>query len=297
MYHDLSVFWNGILSWMKDAGLGVILIVIGSILAARSVHFIATKISAFLGSKAKLEIRDDFMLSERNKHVSAVVQALDWAAVAVVYSVSFVVILIRLNVPIASLAAPAAIFGAALGFGAQRVVQDLLAGFFIFAERQFGIGDIIKISQPGTLVGIGGTVEEVTLRSTRIRTLAGEQVTVSNSDIRQVVNSSREWSQVVVDFPIKQEADLIAVKNALSEMATTVSEDVLWASYFVGPTVVTGVEVISIGVVTMRVLARTLPAQQWEVAREIRIRGLGVLSTMDVLFRANSINLNYGPQL
>ena len=280
---------------MKFTGLSVLLILIGSILVARLVHFVATKTSGVLSSKARLEIRDDFMLSERNKHVSAAVQALDWTGVAAVFSVAFALILIQLRVPVASLAAPAAVFGAALGFGAQRVVQDLLAGFFIFAERQFGVGDIITISQPGTLTGIGGTVEEVTLRSTRLRTLAGEQVILGNSEIRQVVNSSREWSQVVVDFQIRQEADLKAVKDALSEMANAISQDSQWSNFFVGPTVVTGVEAISLGAATIRVLAKTLPAQQWEVAREIRLRGLGMLSEMDALFRPATVHINYGP--
>lgn len=293
--NDFIVFLDGLGSWMKGTGLSVLLIVIGSILAARAVHFVAMKVSLGLSSKAQLEIRDDFMLSERNKHVSAIVQALDWAMVAIVYAMAFTFILIRLNFPIASLAAPAAIFGAALGFGAQKVVQDLLAGFFIFAERQFGIGDIITIGQPGTLTGIGGVVEEVTLRSTRLRTLAGDQVTVSNSEIRQVVNSSREWSQVVVDFPVRQDADLVAVKNALGVMAAGISQDPMWSSYLVGSTTVTGVESISLGIVSIRVLARTLPAQQWEVAREIRLRGIGLLSGMDALFHASSVNLNYGP--
>ncbi|WP_201732179.1 mechanosensitive ion channel family protein [Acidithrix sp. C25] len=281
--------------WVRDVGLVVALMVIGSVLAARSVHFVGTKVSSYLKRVASQQIRDEFVLSERNKYVSAVVQAVDWAAVAIIYSVSLILVLIQLRVPITSLVAPATVIGVALGFGAQTVVQDLLAGFFIFAERQYGVGDIIRISAPGVLAGITGTVEEVTLRITRIRNLSGEQIILPNSEIRQVVNLSREWSQVVVDFPIRQDVDLAMVRRELENLATSITQDPRWVNVLVGPLVVTGIETISPGMVTIRILGRTLPAQQWEVGREIRMRGITLLGQSGALFNPDSVNYNFGP--
>jgi small conductance mechanosensitive channel len=92
--------------------------------------------------------------------------------------------------------------GVALGFGAQRIVQDLLAGFFIITERQYGFGDVIRLA----VVGIGeprtGTVEDVTLRVTQMRTVDGEVVVTPNGQIVQVVNLSRDWARAVIDIPL-----------------------------------------------------------------------------------------------
>ncbi len=296
MLVHFHVLTSEFLKWGGVNGLEIILITVGSVLANRAIHNVGTRVSSHLSSVAAQQIRDEFVLSERNKHVSAVVQALEWASVALIYSVAFILVLIRFDIPITSLVAPATVVGVALGFGAQKIVQDLLAGFFIFAERQYGVGDIIRVSQPGALTGVSGTVEEVTLRITRLRNLAGEQVIIPNSEILQVVNSSREWSQVVVDFPVRQSADLAQVKLALSKLAEEMSADSEWTSYLVGPIMVSGIESISPGVATIRILAKTLPAQQWDLAREIRLRGLAMLREMAVLVEPGNFNLNYGAQ-
>ncbi len=95
-------------------------------------------------------------------------------------------------IPLSSLVAPAVVIGAAVGFGAQRLVQDFLSGFFIFAERQFGYGDIIRIAPPGAAAGVVATVEKVTLRATKLRTESSELVVVPNGEIRQVTNLSKD---------------------------------------------------------------------------------------------------------
>ncbi|MDA8261363.1 MAG: mechanosensitive ion channel family protein [Actinomycetota bacterium] len=283
------------LTWARGKGLEVVLIVLASILLARAVHYLGTRVSDHLSKLAKQQIRDEYMLSERNKHVAAVVQALEWASVALIYSISFVLVLTRFDLPITTLVAPATVVGVALGFGAQRIVQDLLSGFFIFAERQFGVGDIIRVGQPGTLTGISGTVEEVTLRITRLRTLAGEQVILPNSQILQVVNLSRDWSQVVVDFPVRQSSDFVQIRSLLESISADLAHDPKWSGFLVGPITVSGIEAISPGMATVRMLAKTLPAQQWEVGRELRFRGLSELGKLGVLVEPGNLNVTYGP--
>jgi len=91
--------------------------------------------------------------SEAAKHRHAVAQVLTWLAIALIWSVTAVQVLGRLGVPVASLVAPAAVLGAALGFGAQQVVRDLIAGFFIIVERQYGFGDVVHISAVGFTAG------------------------------------------------------------------------------------------------------------------------------------------------
>jgi len=96
-----------------------------------------------------------------------VASVITWVALVVIYCVTGVAILARLGIPLTSLVAPAAVAAVALGFGAQRIVQDVLAGFFIITERQYGFGDLIRLSVPSLPDPAIGTVEDVTLRPTR----------------------------------------------------------------------------------------------------------------------------------
>ena len=131
-----------------------------------------------------------------------------WLATATIWVIAIMMILLRFNVPLTSVVPPATIIGVAVGFGAQRIVADLLSGFFLFAERQLGYGDVVRISPPGTTAGVTGTVEELTLRTTRLRTRSGEVVFVPNGEIRQVTNLSMDWALIVVDVFLHDDVDL-----------------------------------------------------------------------------------------
>src|SRR5262249_14789751 len=149
---------------------------------------------------------------EAAKHRHVVTQGLTWVLIVVVYSVAVVLVVQRLGVPVTGLVAPAAVLGVALGLGAQRIVQDILAGTFLIFERQYGFGDVIRIGTLGSESGVTGTVEEVTLRITRLRTLQGEVVIVPNGQIVQVINMSRDWARAVVDVPVPTSVDLTHAK-------------------------------------------------------------------------------------
>ncbi len=134
-----------------------------------------------------------------------------------------------MGIPLVTLIAPATVAGVAIGFGAQQVVGDLLAGFFLFAEHQFGYGDDIRFSQPGQTKGVAGTVEEMTLRVTKLRTIEGELVIIPNSLLGQVTNLSKDWSQAVLDLPIAVGEDLELTNTVLHEAAMTLATDAHWS--------------------------------------------------------------------
>ena len=98
--------------------------------------------------------------------------------------------------------APATVLGAALGFGAQRVVQDILAGFFIITERQYGFGDTVRLAITGSSEDAEGIIEDVTLRVTRMRNSDGEVITVPNGQIVKATNLSKDWARAVIDVPV-----------------------------------------------------------------------------------------------
>lgn len=259
-------------TWARGSGLEIVLLVTGSVLLVRFVRWAAGRTATRLDESAKRQQAEDLVASEQTKHLHALTQAVAWGTAGLVYFVVGVLVLQRLNVPLTSLVAPATVVGVALGFGAQRVVADLLSGFFLFAERQYGFGDVVRISPPGVTEGISGTVEELTLRTTRLRTLAGEVVTIPNGEIRQVTNLSRDWARVVIDVPLSSDEDIERASEVLHRVGEEVSADPAWSPLLLDPPTVMGVERIDLGSLQLRFVARTLPAKQWDVGRELRFR-------------------------
>ena len=187
-----------------------------------------------------------------------------------------------------SLVAPAAVLGAALGFGAQRIVQDLLAGFFIITEKQYGFGDLVSLhGARGIAAPAEGTVEDVTLRVTKLRSTEGEMFTIPNGQIVKTLNLSKDWARAVVDIPVPTSADLNAVNDVLHEVAASAIDDPALKDLLLDAPQMMGVESIELDTVNLRMVARTLPGKQYEVGRRIRVlvvrelRRAGIVSPAD----------------
>jgi len=192
-----------------------------------------------------------------------------------------------LAIPVGSLVAPAAVLGAALGFGAQRVVQDLLSGFFIITEKQYGFGDLVSLTVAGINAPAEGTVEDVTLRITRLRSTEGEMYTIPNGQIVKTVNLSKDWARAVIDIPVPTSADLNLVNDLLHGVAEKAMEDKGLSALLLDAPQLMGVESIELDTVNLRMVARTLPGKQFEVGRRIRVlvvralRRAGIVSAAD----------------
>jgi moderate conductance mechanosensitive channel len=247
-----------------------VLLVLGALLLARFVTWSGRRITERIDAGATGG--DAVVRSEAAKHRHAVAQVLTWLSIALIWSVTGVQVLERLGVPVASLVAPAAVLGAALGFGAQQVVRDLIAGIFIIVERQYGYGDVVNISAIGFTDGATGTIEEVALRTTRVRTLTGEVVIVPNGQIVQVTNLSRDWARAVVDVPLPAEVDVLQASDLLRKVGAEAFEDEDLRPLLLDQPTVMGVESFEVGQVNLRMVARTLPGKQFEVGRELRVR-------------------------
>jgi small conductance mechanosensitive channel len=195
-----------------------------------------------------------------------------WSVLVVVYCIAIVLIMQRLGLPLTGFVAPATVVGVALGFGAQRIVQDVLAGFFVVAERQYGFGDLVLVNVGSGVAPVTGTVEDVTLRITRLRTADGEVVTTPNGQIVQVINMSRDWARAVIDVPVPATADVSEVSSLLNQVGSEAyADEELRGSLLDRPTVM-GVESLDVDHFKIRVVARTQPGKQFEVGRALRVR-------------------------
>jgi moderate conductance mechanosensitive channel len=160
----------------------------------------------------------------------------------------------------------AGLIGVALAFGAQNLLRDLVAGAFMIFEDQFGVGDEIDLGVAA------GTVEDVSLRRTKVRDVEGVAWHVPNGVVQRVGNKSQQWSRAVLDIPVSYAADLDRAQRVIAETANALAEDPAWTSRILAPPEVWGVETFTLDSITLRMVVKTAPSQQWRVARELRAR-------------------------
>lgn len=256
--------------WLRGRGLAVVLIVLGAVLLARLVAWAGGKITSRIDASAGGG--DALVRSEAAKHRHSLTQVLQWVAVVIIYTVATVTVLSTLGLPVTSLVAPATVLGVGLGFGAQRVVQDVLAGFFLITERQYGFGDVVSINVVGGGDPAEGTVEDVTLRITRMRSINGEVVIIPNGQIVKVINLSRDWARAVIDVPVPATTDVSHVQDVLREVGEEAFADEHLAKLLLDAPSVMGVTSLGLDEVNVRIVARTLPGKQFDVGRDLRSR-------------------------
>ncbi len=168
------------------------------------------------------------------------------------------------------------ILGLAVSFGAQSLVKDVIAGFFILVENQFAVGDVIEAA------GKGGTVERMTLRVVMLRDLRGVVHIVPNGQITTVSNLTRSWSRAVVEVGIGYGTDLDRALGVFRDELTSFRAEPSWKDRFEGDSDVLGVEELGEHGVVIRTTLRTVPGAQWEVAREFRRRIKNRLDAEDI---------------
>jgi small-conductance mechanosensitive channel len=256
--------------WARGSLLVIVLLVLGAILLTRLADWASRRLVARIDARSAGA--EELVRSEAAKHRHVVAQVLTWSLLAVIYVVTAVLIVQRLGVPLAGLVAPAALVSAALGLGLQRFVQDIGAGYFITGERQYGFGDVVRINVSGVSEPAVGTVEEVTLRVTRIRSMSGEVIITPNGQIVQVTNLSRDWARAVIDVPVPSSVDVGHATEVLEQAGREVYADGRLRKMILDEPTVMGVERIEVDAFSVRMVARTLPGLQFDVGRDIRAR-------------------------
>jgi small-conductance mechanosensitive channel len=210
------------------------------------------------------------LIDERRKQrVRALGSVLRSAASITIFSIAGVVILGDLGINLAPLLASAGVVGIAVGFGAQNLVRDYLAGIFMLVEDQYGVGDVITVGDAT------GTVESVTLRVTRLRSVNGIVWHVRNGAIETVGNESQGWARAVLDFPVPYTADLSTIRALLADIADGMWNEPVWRTVMIEKPEVWGAQEVDMtppSTVAMRVVVKTAPLRQWEVEREMRAR-------------------------
>jgi small conductance mechanosensitive channel len=182
----------------------------------------------------------------------------------VIFATAAFMILGELGVNLGPLLAGAGIIGVALGFGSQSLVKDFLSGMFILIEDQFGVGDIVDLDNETS-----GTVEAVSLRTTRLRSVDGTVWHVPNGEIRRVGNKSQHWSRALIDVEVAYDTDIDHAQKVIAEVAHAIREE---DRNVLEEPEVWGVEQLGANGIVIRLVVKTRPSEQYGVSRELRRR-------------------------
>jgi moderate conductance mechanosensitive channel len=183
-----------------------------------------------------------------------------------VFGIAALTILGDLGVNLTPLLLSTTVLGVALGFGAQNLVRDYLAGILMLVEDHYGVGDTINVKDAS------GTVEAMTLLTTRLRDVNGVVWHIRNGTIESVGNESQGWSRAVIDYPVPYGEDLGRIRELMEQAADSLFLERGWRKLMLEKPEVWGAQELSSKEVTMRIVAKTAPMRQWEVARELRAR-------------------------
>jgi small-conductance mechanosensitive channel len=209
---------------------------------------------------ALLETREISLRAEQR--IEALASVLGSVSTFVVWMVAAFMVLGQLGIELGPLLAGAGILGVAVGFGSQTLVRDFLSGVFILIEDQFGVGDIVDIDGQTS-----GTVEAVSLRMTRLRGVDGTLWHVPNGEIRRVGNMSQHWSRALLDVQVAYDTEIEHAREVIGEVART-----LWKtdSAILEEPEVWGVEALGAHGMTIRLVVKTTPSEQYRISRELR---------------------------
>jgi small conductance mechanosensitive channel len=208
----------------------------------------------------------DQLVARRTQRAEAIGSVLRSFASFVVLGIAVVLVLGELGIDLAPIVASAGVVGVALGFGAQNLVKDFIAGIGIILEDQYGVGDVVDLGEAS------GTVEAVGLRITRLRDAHGVVWYARNGEILRVGNKSQGYAQVVIDMPVAHDTDLERCRTVMQEVADQMHADEAWSDVLLAPPESLGAEDVTAQGVVMRVQVRTTSAAQWRAGRELRMR-------------------------
>jgi small conductance mechanosensitive channel len=200
---------------------------------------------------------------ERRQRSATVVKFTTSVVRLVLWTIVFVSLLSEININIGPILAGAGVLGAALAFGAQNIIKDYLAGFFILLENQYTLGDVVRIG------ALSGTVEEITMRITVLRGVDGAMHVIANGTIQAVSNMTSAWARVIVDVGVAYSTNLDAAVGVLAKVAKELHADETWGRLMLEPPEVLGLNALTETAMVMRVMVKVIPEYQWKVQREL----------------------------
>jgi small-conductance mechanosensitive channel len=248
--------------WFRNDGIAILAIVVVAVVITIASRMLVTRF------RRKLEGSPSITQAINLQRATTLTNALAATAIVLIWTVASLMVLGQLDVNLAPLLASAGIAGVALGFGAQSIVRDALAGFFILLENQFGVGDVVETQTTGGPVT--GKVESLTLRITTLRAFDGTLHIVPNGNMQVISNKSRGWARAIVDVRLPYGEDVDKVRGILEDLFDEVRGRAPLKDWLRDGPSVLGIESLSDYALVVRVIADTRPSKRFDTERMLR---------------------------
>jgi len=253
--------WATVVTWLIDHGIRILIIVaVGAVLWFALNKFFPPIVGRLMAT-TKGESKEGI-----KKRKDTLVGVLTGVGRVFIVIVAIMMILDEAGVPITSVLVGLGIAGLAIGFGAQYLIRDLIAGIFIILENQYRVGDVARVAD------IGGLVEEVTLRKTVLRDLDGIVHHVPNGEIRVASNFTRHFSRVNLNVSVAYDTDLDHAISVINRVGKALAEDEKWRKVIKSPPQVLRVDKLGDSGIDIKILGDVKPIEQWAVMGELRLR-------------------------
>ncbi len=248
---------------MLFPGLETALRILLILLLAWLVHVYSSRLLAKI---TKGIVKFDHYTNKEEAHQrERTLQSILSAALRVIaWIVATILILSELGIELGPILASAGVLGVALGFGAQTLIRDFLAGVFILLENQYRVGDVLQVNQ-----GVIGTVEDVSLRMTRMRDIDGNVHHIPNGEIKLATNMSMDYAQVDITVSVAYDSDIDRVEEVINGVGKQLFEDEKWKEIALEAPYMLRVDSLSDSSVDVKVLCKTTPGFQWKVKGEL----------------------------
>ncbi len=259
---DIQNIVQAIIPWTMVHGIKIVVILIGAGIFIRIIKI-------FIEKAIRKLIKPDQVAKDpeaEKKREDTLIRIFNSTVSVFIWAVAFMMILSEFGINAGPLIAGAGVMGIAIGFGAQYMIRDFLAGLFIMLENQYRVGDVIEIA------GIGGKVEDITLRKTVLRDIDGVVHHVPNGEIKVASNKAQEFSRVHLQLGVAYKEDIDRGSSVLNQVCKEMAEDEQWKDSITKTPEVLGIDDFAESSVVIKVLGETLPLKQWGVARELRKR-------------------------
>ena len=249
-------------NWLTTDGIRIVLILFMSWVTTRITRRVIPRVmSSIMLGQASTADHDEVL--KRSETLSSVFVG---AAVALIYVSALFMVLTELSIPIGPVLGGFGVAGIAVGFGAQYLVRDLIAGIFILAENQYRTGDVV------TIAGVSGLVESINLRRTVLRDLDGQVHVIPNGEITVAANKTKYWSRVNLDIGVAYKEDVEQVVTVLNDIGEEIAADPYFGLMLITPPQVLRLDSLDDSAVTFKMLGDCKPMKQWEIMGEMRKR-------------------------
>ncbi len=247
-------------NWLVTSGIRVVAILIGAFLISAGASFLSRR------AERLFDDDDPTTMNAREKRAATLGKVIRNTIRVAAWVIALLLILREIGIDIAPMLAGVGIAGIAIGFGAQSLVRDIVAGLFILVENQFDVGDVVRVA------GVAGKVEKITLRSTTLRDSEGKVHIIPNGKMDVVTNMTRTFSKFVIDIGVAYEEDVDEVMTVIKKVGDEMNADAEIGSKIIGPFEVLGVQDLADSAVVIRAQFTTKPIEQWGIGREFRRR-------------------------